>query len=306
MNIVELNRVEKSYRDVNALTGLDLRLREGEVLGLFGHNGAGKTTAIKLILGLIEPSAGEVRVFGQSPSAPGARSLRRQIGFLQENVSFYDQLTGQEVLDYFARLKGAPRSQSREVLQQVGLEHASRRRVKTYSKGMRQRLGLAQAMLGTPRLLLLDEPTVGLDPIATQDFYQRLAYLQAQGCTVVICSHVLPGVEKYIDRALILGQGRLLAEGSLAELRHQADLPLVLQVQGEGIRLPAPWAEAASPRDGGLRLQIPLADKMACLRALAALPEVTDLEIHPPALEDLYSHFIHHGDLQGLHNLEEC
>ncbi|MBV1790322.1 ABC transporter ATP-binding protein [Marinobacterium sp. D7] len=293
MHIVELDRIEKRYRDVEALRGVDLRLQAGEVLGLFGHNGAGKTTTIKLILGLIEPSAGQVRVFGKTPGTAGARELRRHIGFLQENVSFYDQLTGEEVLNYFARLKGASRQQSRALLEQVGLDHARRRRVKGYSKGMRQRLGLAQALLGQPRLLLLDEPTVGLDPIATGDFYQHLALLKQQGCTVILCSHVLPGVEKYIDRALILGKGRVLAQGSLEQLRQQAALPLSLSLRGASGPLPAPWGEYASPgSDNVTRLQIPLEQKMACLRQLMSLPGLEDLEIQPPALEALYRHFI--------------
>ncbi|MCW8886220.1 MAG: ABC transporter ATP-binding protein, partial [Motiliproteus sp.] len=200
MSIVELERVEKHYQSVHALQGLDLVIQPGEILGLFGHNGAGKTTTIKLILGLIEATKGTVRVFGEDPTLSEARNLRRKLGFLQENVSFYDQLTGLEVLNYFAKLKGVSKKQSRELLHQVGLDHAIKRRVKTYSKGMRQRLGLAQALLGDPKLLLLDEPTVGLDPIATQDFYQRLNQLKERGCTIILCSHVLPGVEKYIDR----------------------------------------------------------------------------------------------------------
>lgn len=308
MTIVELHRVEKRYKDLTALQGLDLQLAQGEVLGLFGHNGAGKTTAIKLILGLIEPSAGEVRVFGESPTAPQARRLRRQIGFLQENVCFYDQLTGQEVLDYFARLKGAPRGQSRQILEQVGLDHARDRRVRTYSKGMRQRLGLAQALLGEPRLLLLDEPTVGLDPIATRDFYQHLAFLKARGCTVILCSHVLPGVERYLDRALILGRGQLLAEGTLADLRQQANLPLTLTLCGAPYPLPAPWGDFVRSQSGteGIRLQVPLERKMECLQQLAALPGMTDLDLQLPSLEDLYSHFIHRATQRGPNPLEEC
>ncbi|MFC6672552.1 ABC transporter ATP-binding protein [Marinobacterium aestuariivivens] len=139
MNIVELHNVDKHYAGVRALSRLSLALPEGEVLGLFGHNGAGKTTTIKLILGLIEPSDGEVRVFGERPGSRGAREQRRALGFLQENVSFYEQLSGDEVLRYFARLKGASRAQCRELLDEVGLGDAAKRRVKTYSKGMRQR-----------------------------------------------------------------------------------------------------------------------------------------------------------------------
>jgi len=292
MNIVELEQVQKRYQGVNALAGLDLQLKQGEVLGLFGHNGAGKTTTIKLILGLIQASRGQVRVFGEDPSLSAARQKRRQLGFLQENVSFYEQLTGLEVLRYFARLKGVKVAECPRLLQQVGLENAAGRRVKTYSKGMRQRLGLAQALLGEPKLLLLDEPTVGLDPIATQDFYHRIDQLKEQGCTVVLCSHVLPGVEKYIDRALILGKGHLLAEGSIPQLRAQAELPVTLNLQGEGLSLPPQLQAHSRPQQGGVQLQVNQRDKMAVMQQLMGLEGLTDLDLHLPSLEDLYTHFI--------------
>ena len=292
MNIVELQQVEKKYQGVSALNKLSLELKQGEVLGLFGHNGAGKTTTIKLILGLIGATSGQVRVFGEDPTQSEARNLRRQLGFLQENVSFYDQLTGLEVLQYFARLKGVPKQSCLSLLEQVGLSQAGKRRVKTYSKGMRQRLGLAQALLGEPKLLLLDEPTVGLDPIATQDFYRRIEQLKEQGCTVILCSHVLPGVEKYIDRALILGQGNLLAEGSINDLRQQAALPATFHLQGAGIALPDHLAAKACQDDSGTRLDIALNDKMATMQQLVNLPGLENMDIHLPSLEDLYTHFI--------------
>ena len=297
MNIVELQQVEKSYQGVNALHQLNLELRQGEVLGLFGHNGAGKTTTIKLILGLIAATAGQVRVFGEDPTQSEARTLRRQLGFLQENVSFYDQLTGLEVLQYFARLKGIPKQSCHALLEQVGLSQAGKRRVKTYSKGMRQRLGLAQALLGEPKLLLLDEPTVGLDPIATQDFYRRIEQLKEQGCTVILCSHVLPGVEKYIDRALILGRGKLLAEGSVNDLRQQADLPATFHLQGD-LTLPEHLAARAN-RDGrSMRLDVALQDKMTTMQQLIALPGLENVDVHLPSLEDLYTHFIESHQVQ--------
>src|SRR5690606_30958723 len=142
--------------------------------------------------------------------------------YLPENVMFYPQLTGRETLTHFARLKQANTRQIEELLSQVGLQHAADRRVKTYSKGMRQRLGLAQALLGNPRLLLLDEPTVGLDPIATQDLYVLIDRLRQGGTSVILCSHVLPGVEPHIDRAAILAGGQLEAVGTLASLRNEA------------------------------------------------------------------------------------
>ena len=292
MNIVELNQAEKRYQGVHALKPLDLSLPEGQLLGLFGHNGAGKTTTIKLILGLIEPSGGEVRIFGENPALAKARSLRQRVGFLQENVSFYDQLTGEEVLHFFAKLKGIDRRRCGELFEQVGLTHAIKRRVKTYSKGMRQRLGLAQALIGEPKLLLLDEPTVGLDPIATKEFYLLIDQLKRQGSTIILCSHVLPGVEKYIDRALIMGQGSLLAQGNLGDLRRQADLPVTLELAGEDLSLPSGLAARAISDDRGLTLKVPLADKLAAMQQLLALPGLDNLDVQLPSLEDLYSHFM--------------
>ena len=292
MSIVELSNVEKHYQNVHALKQLNLSLNQGEILGLFGHNGAGKTTTIKLILGLIKPSAGQVQVFGEDPAGDNAYHLRRQLGFLQENVSFYQQLTGLEVVSYFAKLKGCDKKQCGELLEQVGLSHAAKRRVKTYSKGMRQRLGLAQALLGEPKLLLLDEPTVGLDPIATQDFYQSIAQLKAQGSTVILCSHMLAGVEKYIDRALILGQGKLLAEGSLKQLRQQTDLPVSLHIYGSNITLPKQLQDKATTQDDGIHLQVSPQQKMATLRQIMMLSEVDNIDLHMPSLDDIYMHYM--------------
>lgn len=309
MSIVELSQVEKKYQNVNALHPLDLSLQAGEVFGLFGHNGAGKTTVIKLILGLIEASGGRVSVFGESPTQAKSQHIRNKLGFLQENVSFYDQLTGIEVLEYFAGLKGVAKKHCMPLLEQVGLVHACQRRVRTYSKGMRQRLGLAQALLGEPKLLLLDEPTVGLDPIATREFYQSIDQLKSTGCSVVLCSHVLPGVEKYIDRALILGRGRQLAAGSIKELREQASLPATLHLQGvDQAQLHSTLAQSAlsdnhsvlesdismlqQHSDGSLSLKVDMAERLRFIRELSQIPNLQNLDMHLPSLEDLYSHFI--------------
>jgi len=188
-------------------------------------------------------------------------------------------------------------SRAEALLEQVGLAPVINRRVKTYSKGMRQRLGLAQALLGEPQLLLLDEPTVGLDPVATHEFYHTLDELRQHGCSVILSSHVLPGVEQHIQRALILGQGRLLAAGSLKELRHQADLPVQMQAHGrwnaENLRgLLANLPVQIQQIDNfSLSLKVPLDAKLDVMRQILSLPDVQDLEIQAPTLESLYLQF---------------
>lgn len=295
--VLELAQVSKQYGGVCALADISLTLQEGEIMGLLGHNGAGKTTTMKLVLGVIGASGGQVRLFGASPTGPQADTLRRRMGYLPENASFYNQLSGREVLAYFGKLKGVAAGAQVDLLERVGLSHAADRRVKTYSKGMRQRLGLAQALLGYPQLLMLDEPTAGLDPTATHEFYEILTELRQQGTSVLISSHVLPGIEKYIDSIAILGGGRLLAVGTPEALGEQAQLPLRVRVRGHWPDID--WQRQFGAQDvllrhvNGTRLELttPLHNKLPVMRTLLAQSAVQDIELIPPSLDDLYAHY---------------
>lgn len=295
MKLVELHSVHHCYGKLQALHDLTLSLNEGEVLGLFGHNGAGKTTTMKLILGLLRPSAGQVSVFGASPQQA---KVRQQLGYLPENVSFYPQLTGLETLRYFARLKSAPSAQVEALLEQVGLAQACKRKVKTYSKGMRQRLGLAQALLGKPRLLLLDEPTVGLDPIATRELYAMIQQLREGGTAVILCSHVLAGVEAFIDRAAIMAGGCLQAEGTLSELRSQVGLPSLIRVNGLlqasrwQAQLNSEGFQARLVGQDNLEVATHNGAKQQVLKLLLEQGEAEDIEVRQANMEEIYSHFM--------------
>src|SRR3954469_20096669 len=219
----------RHYGAHRAVDGLDFTLDAGTTLALIGHNGAGKTTLMKLILALIRPTSGSLKVIGAAP-AQAPLEHRRQIGFLPENVAFHDELTGTQTLRFYARLKRAPLQQCDALLERVGLSFAASRRVKTYSKGMRQRLGLAQALLGEPRLLLLDEPTTGLDPASRAEFFQIMHELSDRGATVIISSHILTELEAKTDLVAIMNTGHLAAFGPLDVLRREADLPVRISV----------------------------------------------------------------------------
>lgn len=296
--LVSLTNAGKSYHQLDALKSISMELREGEVLGLFGHNGAGKTTMMKLILGIISPTTGQVEVMGVAPDSKQAWSYRNKMGYLPENVSFYEQLTGLEVLVYFAKLKGFSQKQAINLLEQVGMTHAMNRPVKTYSKGMRQRLGLAQAFIGEPKLLLLDEPTVGLDPMATHDFYQTVDQLKSNGSSIILCSHVLPGVEQHIDRAMILSKGQLLAMGTLAELRQHAALPVRITTHGitETLADDEQLKLLISECDPN-QLLVAEDEKISILKRLLKYDKLKDIQVESANLEQVYQYFLTQQDV---------
>ena len=292
---VALSGVAKRYGALTAVAGVDLSLTKGECIALVGHNGAGKSTLIKLMLGLIRPSEGTVRVLGEDPAASRAVRGKAGIGFLPENVAFPPAMTGLELLAFYARLKGEGTGGLLDLLARVGLAEAGRRRVGTYSKGMRQRLGLAQALLGEPRVLLLDEPTTGLDPELRRQFYEIVRTLRDGGATVLLSSHALTELEERADRVVVMNRGAMVACGTMAELRGQVDLPvrILLRVPDNGLEALA--GLPGSRRINGHIVEITCRhhDKMAVLRRVVELPVVVDdLEIMLPTLDELYANFM--------------
>jgi ABC-2 type transport system ATP-binding protein len=237
MSVIETNHLTKVYthdfidvehgrlkfnlmRKTVALENLDLRVDEGQIFGLLGPNGAGKSTTIKILMGILFPTSGNARIMERDL---GDKSVKAQIGFLPENPFFYDYLKGEEFLDYYGQLYGMTKSQRRkripELFELVGLpDHAPNLPLKGYSKGMLQRIGLAQALLNDPKLVVLDEPQSGLDPLGRKEIRDLILSLKEGGKTVFFSSHILSDAELICDRVAILNRGRLVAEGDLSHL----------------------------------------------------------------------------------------
>jgi Cu-processing system ATP-binding protein len=286
-----LSRVTKAFDGTRALSDVSLDVKPGERVALLGHNGAGKSTLMKIVLGLIPADRGEVSIKG---AAPGSHAARALTAYLPENVAFHPSLTGLEQLRYYLRLRGESASLATALLERVGLGAAAKRRIGTYSKGMRQRVGLAQALIGNPRLLVLDEPTSGLDPVSRREFYAVLGQLASEGAGILLSSHALTEVEARTDRIAILSKGVLVANDTLASLRRRAALPIQLHVSTR----PETVGEVARRLDGkrlnGTRVDLTCRhdEKLARLAQIAELGGlVDDLEVIPPTLEDIYTHF---------------
>ena len=234
---------------VRAVHGLDLRLREGRILGVLGPNGSGKTTTILMLLGLLKPTAGEISVLGRPA---GHREARRRTGFLPEETRLYEFLSGEETLHFAGRLYGLPRAERRrradELLERTGMWDARRRRLATYSKGMARRIGLALALVPKPDLLVLDEPTSGLDPLGNREVRDLLREEAAAGTTILLTSHILGDVADVCEEIVILHRGRKILQGEVNRLLAQADR-LVWETESVGAEKRA-RVEAMLEREG--------------------------------------------------------
>ncbi len=264
--------LEKRYRSVRALNGVDLEVEEGELVGLLGPNGAGKSTLVKIACGLIRPSAGSAEIYGARAGSPDARAV---LGYLAELFRFPGWYTADEVLELHQRLAGSTggEAERRELLELVGLGEARKRKVEAMSKGMQQRLGIAQALVGSPRLLLLDEPTSALDPAGRRTVRELLEELRRRGIGVLLNSHLLSEVELVCDRVVIISRGRVAAAGRPEELSQPRGVEIETQ---DGVRR---FPEAS--REDAPRLVAELVaagERIYEVRALAATLEEVYLE----------------------------
>ena len=297
--VISLQAVNKCYASETVVRDVNFNVNSGECIVLVGHNGAGKTTLMKLMLGLTRPTSGTVEVLGGNPAFNAATTQHKTLGYLPESVAFYEAMTGLEVLHFYARLKGSSNRDCKNLLELVGLADASGRRVGTYSKGMRQRLGLAQAMLGDPQLLFLDEPTTGLDPLLRHHFYELIDGLHKKGVTSIISSHALNEVEARADRFIIMKAGVIVANGTLDELYQQVALPVQIRISvasGEASNVAERLGSKVNIshlNEQSFSLSCSNDEKMSLIRRVTDLGDVVqDLQITPPRLDEVYSHFM--------------
>jgi ABC-2 type transport system ATP-binding protein len=301
--VIAAEQLTRHFGSKVALADLNLHIERGEVVGLLGHNGAGKTTAVRLLGGVLTPTSGSVRVLGYDPIVDGV-ALRRRTGVLTETPAVDERLTGRQGLRFFADVYNVPAARAHarvdELLESFELSEAADRRVATYSKGMRQRLALARALLHEPELLLLDEPTSGLDPLAAHAVDARIRSLRAGGATVVLCTHNLSQAEALCDRVLVLEHGRTVASGAPAALAAELGAPLRVRVRASApagsdlcqLLAAQPGVSEVAWMTPNVELRFVAGDEEAIARAAAALVAagvgLYALEPERPSLEEVY------------------
>ena len=231
-NVIETKGLTKTFGEVLAVDSLNIKVKQGEIYGFLGPNGAGKTTTLKMILGLMYPTAGEVNINGMLMH-PDNVEIKKEIGYLPERVSFYRNLTPVQTLNFFCELKDADKSVVPELVKEVGLEDAANRKVGTFSKGMVQLLGFAQAMIGSPSIYILDEPSSGLDARWVKTIREKIKYLNEKGATVMFSSHILSEVQALCDRVCVINRGHLVAEDTIENLNRKLNIKprLIIKVK---------------------------------------------------------------------------
>jgi ABC-2 type transport system ATP-binding protein len=306
--VIRTRGLTKRYGDLTAVDHLDLDIYEGEIFGLLGPNGAGKTTTVLMLLGLSEPSDGEARVLGLDPTRDPLE-VKRMVGYLPDSVGFYDDMTGRQNLRYTAYLNGLTRDEAderlEELLDQVRLTDVADRKAGTYSRGMLQRLGIADALVKSPRVLILDEPTIAIDPIGVAELLELIRDLvKEHGLTVLLSSHLLEQVQHICDRVGIFCAGRMMASGTVSELLGTSrDGVVMLEVGVEGDRDAAAEAlravsgvEAVTPDDAQpgvlvVRARRDLRNEVVAELTRLGLP-ITHLLRQRIGLEEVYRRYI--------------
>lgn len=293
-SIISTSHLSKKYGSVLSVNDLDLRVPEGCIYGFLGPNGAGKSTTLKMILGLVRPTAGDIAVFGEPMMRRNRLAILKQVGSLIESPSYYGHLSGEENLRIVQTMRGVPEKNIREVLEIVRLTDAKDKRAAHYSLGMKQRLGLAAALLGYPRLLILDEPTNGLDPAGIQEMRELIKELpQRFGMTVVVSSHLLAEIDQMADHVGIIREGELVFQDSLTALHSRSKHHLALRTT-DNLHAQAILRErrlhVSEGEDGYLVLPLLNDDTTAALAELLVTQSigVLRLEERQKSLEDIF------------------
>ena len=293
MNIIETHDLCKQYGNTLRVAHLDLNVPEGSVYGFLGPNGAGKSTTLKMILGLVQPTAGSIRVLGKQMNRTNRLAVLRQVGSLIESPSYYGHLTGEENLRIVQTLRGVPEKSIREVLQIVRLDGQRGKKVAHYSLGMKQRLGLAAALLGYPRLLILDEPTNGLDPAGIQEMRELIRSLPGRfGMTVVVSSHLLSEIDQMADHVAIIREGELVFQDSLEVLHGHSRHHLALRTSNNAVARSLLAGQSVTCREEEGYLILPILPDETAAQLTRFLAEnrlgVVRLEERQKSLEDIF------------------
>ncbi|MCO6450529.1 MAG: ABC transporter ATP-binding protein [Caldilineales bacterium] len=302
--VIETKGLGKLYGDVAAVKDLNLQVGQGEVYGLLGPNGSGKTTTILMLLGLTEPSSGSVTVLGMNP-ARRPLSVKSVTGYMPDELGFYDELSARENLIYIAKLNGIPRTEAYaridEALTRLGLIDVAEKRVATYSRGMRQRLGVADVLIKKPQIIIMDEPTQGLDPEAARSFLEIIHDLKSEGITILLSSHLLYQVQAVCDRVGLFSKGRKVLEGTVSDLARQVlgsayriHLQVERPVSGleSALRQLPNITRVSKEVDGVYSVEARVDQRSAVASAAVATgAQLLELDMETMNLEDIYTHY---------------
>jgi ABC-2 type transport system ATP-binding protein len=311
--VLETKGLTKRYGTFTAVDHLDLSIRRGEVFGLLGPNGAGKTTTILMLLGLTEPTAGEVRVLGFDP-ARQPLSVKKRVGYMPDQVGFYDDLTARENLIYIAKLNGIPRDQIKrrveEAIERVRLSDVIDKRAGTFSRGMRQRLGLADVLIKKPQLIIMDEPTQGLDPELAHEFLNLIHSLKEEGTTILLSSHLLHQVQAICDRVGLFSHGRMVLQGTVSDLARKVlggAYRIQLEAEGSAAKLrkaleALPEVHTVAAQNGKMILEAQKDVRAEAAEAvIKAGGRLKGLSVEAPSLDDIYTRYFEEVKDETVH-----